>query len=63
MIKGRESEWYKPKELATLEVVNKNGNVDIFISATFMYAGSLPTECVLRAVVVDEDGSNRDGRL
>jgi len=58
VMKGVKSDWYKPKELATLEVVNKNGNMDIFISATFMHPGPLPTECVLRAVVVDEDGDD-----
>ena len=54
VMKGKEGEWYKPHELATLEVVNKNGVVDVFISATdYMDSGSLPTGCVLKAVAVD----------
>ena len=59
VMKGKESEWYKPKELATLEVVNKNGIVDVFIAATdYVHSGFLPTGCVLKTVLVDEDGDS-----
>ena len=57
VMKGKESTWHKPQELATLKVVNEDGTVDIFIAVNDMHVGgSLPTGCVLKTATVDEDG-------
>ena len=61
VMKGKESEWYKPKELATLKVDNKNGTTDVFFALANMYYGALPTGRVLKAVVVDEDAEDDGG--
>jgi hypothetical protein len=58
VMKGKESIWFKKYELATLKVNNKDGSTDRFFAITDMYYGVLPTMCVLKAVVVDEDGDS-----
>lgn len=58
VMKGKEGIWHKIHELSTLEVDNKNGTKDVFFAVTELHTGSLPTECVLKAIVVDEDGDS-----
>jgi len=58
VMKGKEGVWHKINEMSTLEVDNKNGTKDVFFAVTKLHTGPLPTECVLKAVVVDEDGDS-----
>lgn len=58
VVMGNESRWHKIYEFATLKVENKNGTTDVFFAATKFHNGYLPTECILKAVVVDEDGDS-----
>lgn len=50
-VKGKESEWVGYERIATLDVDGEK-----FVGVSAYFEGYLPTECVLKVEVVDEDG-------